>query len=335
MWLSKGFVILFALLTFQSVGQNSLQYYEPMIPDWEIHIQQYIIQNKINISAVRETADLLTNYWILETEGLPLTKRKKAVVRHVKHLSEKLELSAATDQEVNNESKQLLYELELLRRTYFEQSWSKLNNEVTFQDKVEMLKSTILSKSKMTYYKSYATQYLDSATLFWHPVYDLPHKEFGRLAKSKKIDVNEEMIVLFDALSLDGSAPKIKTKDLDLDNEWTLKWGDEVHSDVVGSRLFAALGYDVDHPYYYGAGKVTLILDSATNVKSWNDLKDSIWSIYEIDLSPFFLEELVITEKMIIENDKFSWYLGHTILTFKVLFFVIFRCLNFRFAVPK
>lgn len=317
MWFSKSFVILLILLTFNSVGQNSFHFYEPLIPDWEIHIQKYISQDKVEIEAVREATDLLTNFWKLQSEDLALSKRKKAVVRHVKHISEQIELSAATGKVITVETKKLLYELEFLRRSYLDQSWSKLNNEVTFSDKVEMLKSTVFSKRKMSYFKHFGTQYLDSATLFWHPVNGLPHKEFGRLAKAKKIDADNEMIVLFDELSLDGSAPKIKTKDLDLDNEWTLKWGDEVHSDVVGSRLFAALGYDVDHPYYYGEGKVVLILDSTSNIKCWNDLKDSIWSIYEIDLSPFFLKETEVTQKMIDENDKLRWYEGSTILTFK------------------
>ena len=52
------------------------------------------------------------------------------------------------------------------------------------------------------------------------------------------------MAVIFKELSHTGSAPKIRTYDLDLDDEWSLKWGDEVHTDVAASRIFAAIGYD-------------------------------------------------------------------------------------------
>ena len=68
----------------------------------------------------------------------------------------------------------------------------------------------------------------------------------------------------------------ISSVSLDLDNKWSLKWGDEVHTDILGSHIFAALGYDVDHPYYYGENKLTLVFDDLKEIKNVDDLKSKI-----------------------------------------------------------
>ena len=279
-------------------------------------IQNYLDRNLISLDSVRETSDLLTNYWRETYRGMPLAKRRKAVVRHVKHLTEELEFYAASGEEANEEVYGLLYELEYLRLTYLQKSYSDLDSVVSFQDKLEMLRATYKSRGKMVYRINTEVVNVEPS-YFWRPVSEKLYKQFRTLEKAKKIDTDEPMIILYDELGNDGSAPKIKAKDCDLDNEWSLKWGDEVHTDVVCSRLFAALGYDVDHPYFFGKGELILVLDSTSDVTCWNDLRDSIWSIYKVDLTPFFDFESRIGEDDVRVESKLKPYIGQKIVMFK------------------
>lgn len=124
-------------------------------------------------------------------------------------------------------------------------------------------------------------------------------------------------MILFKEFSYSGSAPKIKTYDLDLDNEWMLKWGDEVHTDIAGSRLFACLGYDVDHPYFYSKEKLTLIFDPEISSITSAQLKDSLTKIYGFDLSPFIYAEGIVSNKMVNAQPTLAPFLGREFLQFK------------------
>ena len=124
------------------------------------------------------------------------------------------------------------------------------------------------------------------------------------------------MVVLFEELSNSGSAPKIRTLDLDFDNEWSLKWGDEVHTDVVGSRIFAALGYDVDHPYFFDKKGVTLVFDNTKEIKSWQQVQDSLFRIYGVSVEPFVYKQGKVTTEMANSNEKLSQYVGYEFVQF-------------------
>jgi len=298
-------------------GQQNGIVAEMRIPHWTDYIQQYLKYDTLQMDAIRETADLLTNYWVDTYDGVPLKKRRKAVVRHVKHLTETLEFYANTEVKADVEIKELLFELEYLKRSYLQQSAAALHPEVTLHDKISMLKATLSSRRKMVYTKQEGTLILKDSSFFWTPVVGSPEKRFKALSNEKKIDTDHPMVVLFDALGNDGSAPKIKTMDTDLDNGWTLKWGDEVHTDVVGSRLFAALGYDVDHPYFYGENELILVLDSAKGIGTWTALRDSIYLQYQVDLTPFFLYESVVNDSLVNRMPKLAPYLGASYLTFR------------------
>lgn len=298
-------------------GQQQAIVAEVRIPHWSDYVQQYLKYDSLQIDAIRQTSDVLTNYWMDSYEGLPLEKRRKAVVRHVKHINETLEFYANTEVKADWEIKELLFELEYLKRSYLQKSEAALHPEVTRADKISMLKSTLSSRRKMVYLKHDGQLLLKDSSFFWTPVNCPPAKRFSALANSKKIDTDHPMVVLFDALGDDGSAPKLKTVDTDLDNAWTLKWGDEVHTDVVGSRLFAALGYDVDHPYFFGENELILVLDNAKGVGSWNALKDSIRRQYQVDLTPFFLREGVVNDSIAVLFPKLEHYIGATYVTFR------------------
>jgi len=303
--------LLITILLIASIQNSEAQY--ALHKDWS---EDYLEANSVDIESVRETVDLLTNYWRGNSEGVILTKRRKAVVRHVKHLSEKLEFHVLSGDPVNDTTTSYLKELDWIKQSYLNKSTQAMNPDVTFGDKVDMLGATWTSPIRMKYKDTEQNLRNDSSFLFCDSMTAQPYKRFGLLADEKKIDRDKNMVVVFKGLSQYGSAPKIKTWDLDFDNQWNLKWGDEVHADVVGSRLFAALGYDVDHPYYYGKDKLTLVLHKRGKVKTWDQLRDSIQKIYQVDLTPFLSQVRIIDTEMIEENDKLEDYEGQMSVTF-------------------
>jgi hypothetical protein len=125
------------------------------------------------------------------------------------------------------------------------------------------------------------------------------------------------MFVRFDEVSGSGSGPKLRAIDIkDADDEWSVKWGDEIHSDVVGSRIFAALGYDVDHPYYSGRDQLYLILPPEATVKSSRDLIAQVKQQFKIDITRFISRDGVIGEEELAMNKHLKDYLGHKYITF-------------------
>lgn len=308
--------ILFLMLMTNVWSQGIVgeMYYEPLENRW---IDHYLRNDTILIDSVRKTSDVLTNYWDSTYQGMPLSKRRKAVVRHVKHLTEWIEFYAGPNPKIDDSSRAKLTELEWIFRSYLDKSYQGLNSDVTFKDKVGMLRATMRSGREMVYYKTDQISMPSNDGYFWNHVEGKPYKRFGDMADQKKIDTDDPMVVIFDKFSHDGSAPKVKTMDTDLDNAWSLKWGDEVHSDVVGSRLFAALGFDVDHPYYFGERELYLILDSTAGAGTWEHLRDSILEIYDVDLTPFFLSEGIIDTALARQHRKFAPYVGHHYVTFR------------------
>ncbi len=60
--------------------------------DSNLHIvNNYIANSKIDLISLRATSNLLTNNSLLEYNSIILPERKKAFIRHIKHINEKLE----------------------------------------------------------------------------------------------------------------------------------------------------------------------------------------------------------------------------------------------------
>ncbi len=79
--------------------------------------------------------------------------------------------------------------------------------------------------------------------------------------KTERFDLTyARRILFFDELKTDASSPKIKAKDR-YGVTWRVKWGDEVHADVVASRLAIELGATyADLKFWSGPGETLLIL---------------------------------------------------------------------------
>lgn len=283
-------------------------------------VLRYIDNGYLDLSEIRETCNFLTDPNIQVYNGDSIPRRKNAFVRHIKQISNSLETAWESKTAVNDSIVEMLYEIALFQSSLQEKTFAAAHAEVKFDDQFRMWFNT--KRSTTLFSVAIPTEQphpVDpQASPFWHPAHpDIrPEERFDQLAKLKKIKAKKKMVVIFDDLSYDGSAPKINTLDLDMDNGWVLKWGDEVHTDVICSRLFAALGYDVDHPYYYGKDSVTLIFPQWQTVQNPSQLTKAIADIYDITLDPFISQIGLVDDDMTADDPDLLPYIGSHYITF-------------------
>ena len=286
-------------------------------------ITLYLENKTLNLAKLRILTNQLTDSDLTRLNGFSLPNRKKAFVRHVKQLSEKLEEVYFRHWPIRQEDYELIYELVLLQKAFIAQGKMDDKGPLGVFEKMKMIMTSCQSQHQFKYKipKTIPQNALDEPTNspYWQQNNSqIPlEKRFAELAKAKKIKDRDTLVILFKEFSYSGSAPKIKTYDLDLDNEWMLKWGDEVHTDIAGSRLFACLGFDVDHPYFYSKEKLTLIFDPEISSITSAQLKDSLTKIYGFDLSPFIYSEGIVSNKMVIAQPALAPFLGREFLQFK------------------
>lgn len=285
-------------------------------------VTRFIDSGFIDLEQVRLSCHFLTDHAITEFDGYTVPRRKTAFIRHIKHINEQLEEAWMDNQRVDSVALELLYELAFFEASLQQKTVQQASAKVSFGEKIRMWLDTQRSNRVFRYRipeNEPAVSITDPENSpFWHTVNTVSlNKQFDRLAKQKKIKARSKMVVLFDQLSLDGSAPKIDVKDLDLDNEWVVKWGDEIHADIAGSRIFAALGYDVDHPYFYSEDDLTLIFEATGTVRNADELIQRIREIYHIDLESFIASKGVVTAEMATEQSDLSPFTGRSFVRFK------------------
>jgi hypothetical protein len=274
----------------------------------------------IDIDHLRKVSNFLTNPYILEENGKPLPKRKKAFVHYVKEINEKLELAYLSNKKLNEEMMDLLYQLEWIRLSFLQKSESNSSLKMSFHDKKEMLLNTLKSKHLLAIRIPAQNVRSENANIS-SPFYtDLtgniaPEERFDQLAKIKKIHPQNQMVVLADQFTKGGSAPKFEVRDVDLENKWVIKWGDEVHTDIFCSRMFASLGYDVDHPYYYSENLI-LVFDEIGCVKTPKELIDSIRIKFGVSMDSFIKCGGIITKEMAEAQSTLSPFIGKQYLKF-------------------
>jgi hypothetical protein len=293
-------------------------------------LDAFIANGKINMTHVFSVCNFLTDNDSLHYNGYVIPERKKAFARHIKHLYARLAQASADNKAVDNELMEIFYELALFSESLKQKTIANANPDVSFSAKVDMFRDSRRSR-KTFQFKNEITDHeavnINPANLqedpadspFWHNEIAgvAPDERFDHLARLKKVKPTKNMIVIFEEPSLSGSAPKIDVKDIDLDNGWSLKWGDEVHTDPVGSHIFAALGYDVDHPYYYGLNEVTLVFDGTQLIKNAEQLKAEIKRIYNIDLAPFISYSGIISPELIVTETELKSFSGKQFVRFK------------------
>ncbi len=290
----------------------------------------FTTNGKINMEYVNAICKFLTDNDSVHYRKHIIPERKKAFARHIKHLYVKLSEAYYDNKSVDDELMEIFYELALFSESLKQKTIASANPNVLFREKASMFTDSKRS-GRIFHYKNEITDH-EAANVnpsnpaadpkdspYWHRQVEAvaPHERFEQLARLKKVKPKQNMVVIFDAPCYSGSAPKVDVIDLDLDNNWSLKWGDEVHTDPVGSHIFAALGYDVDHPYYYGSDELTLVFDDLNEIRNAEQLKSAIKNIYKIDLAPFISASGIITAEQATENNELQKFIGKSFMRFK------------------
>jgi hypothetical protein len=271
-----------------------------------------------SISDVRKLCNELTNNSVNEIDGYKIIKRKDHLLVHVRRNCEKLEQALDENKLDDPASSDLIAEL-----LYIRNSWMQ---KFKFDEGLGVLDIMLMGASHQ--FSPFFLRYdipenkksnCDlSSSIFWSLPLGPRENEFDRKALERKIKPTFKWAVL-DELEVKGSAPKAHIIDLSEGNRWLLKWGDEVHSDVVASRLFAALGYNTDYPYFSKSGEINLILGKTDNKKkrSVSHLVKFIYNGYQINLSPFIKSVGRIDRKMIAANPELAPFRGQHFVSFK------------------
>ena len=293
---------------------------------------------KLSIGEVREVCRQLTDDDFTVAGRYPVPKRSKAVKRHVKNLCEDMDLLIWRDDALADADVEKLYELKLLQLSLLQKGKADAIG-MTLRGKLSMGLNSLLTRFKFSYPRalgdeaknlplekslaSYSLKELSELDPKDSPFFEdnrasEVHKRFGDLAKSKRIDAGKRMVVLFDSVSGSGSAPKIRVIDTEnSEDEWSLKWGDELHSDVAGSRLFAALGFDVDHPYYRGPDDIFVVFPRDGGTTSAEQMLAEVRRNFKISVDDFVSRTGVIGEAEAKEFKKLAPYKGQRFVTFK------------------
>lgn len=309
-------LFLILTLTWHSLGQEGLDHSK----SYDQSESQYVVyeNDTFFLKDVRQLADVLTNLTLDQFDGLQLNKRKKAFRRHIQWLTEMLEQAIFGQYEFTHVHFGYYLELNWFYQAYL-LGCEMDNKPVKFAEKWSMLYHSWVKSNKLKY------TFSDEGPLIgehpkkeiWNePILTKKRSPFDALAKKKKIKASSKMVIVFDDLSNGGSAPKIKAFDLDFDNNWMVKWGDEVHTDVVGSRIFAALGFDVDHPYFYGKDALFLVFDQLSEIKNPQDLIIALKKQYKFDLRPFISHTGIVSPMDTLIHQDLKGFVGLPYCTF-------------------
>ena len=110
-------------------------------------------------------------------------------------------------------------------------------------------------------------------------------------------------VLFFDELDEDATSAKITTKDR-YGNKWKLKWGDEVHTDVVATRLYIDLGGSyTDLKFYAGPGETIVVLAPPDSKdpkapRTFTELADALLkSKFQFHAHRYLLDKPVLKDK--------------------------------------
>ena len=299
------------LISFQAFGQS----FSP-------EVTQYVDGSQmLDLKKTRLLCNNLIDSDVTHAGKYLYPKRKNAYKRNIKQLCEKLELKVWLEEPISAKDLNSIYELNLMQASMAKKAQEDAQG-MTLIDKIKMGLTSVISpfilKKRIQITEDIIKDPKDS--IFWKsadPEIAL-HKRFKALAKKKKIKPSENQILIFDGVSDGGSAPKVKTLDTNLDDAWSLKWGDEIHTDAVGSRIFAALGFDVDHPYYRGKNEITLVFPKSSTGVATNstEMINKIKQQFKIDVSAFISNSGVIGDIEIREDKKLKKFKGLSFVRF-------------------
>lgn len=270
------------------------------------------------VEDVRQICNLLTNEDVKSIQGNSISSRKDQLLIHAHSLCEEVEY---LDLEHHGDSPQVqknLFDLNLILSSWMNKY--EIESGVSFIDIIKMGfyhdTSPWRLKFKKTAIKESALAVEDS--IFWQSPKVSRGQIFDDQALSMKINPDFKFAIL-DRLEAKGSSPKIHIINIENEDRWLMKWGDEVHADPVASRIFAALGFNVDHSYYVGSGKITLILGlhETKRKRTVKDLVRFIYNAYGTNLSPFILKTGKINNSFLKEHAEYRDFKGQYFVQFR------------------
>jgi len=266
----------------------------------------------VTLEESRSRCEVLTNPDIKEAEGWKLTQeRKPLMLAWVRRTCEKQERAYDDGRFPDHSSWK---ELDLIYYSFIDRHrveagiglWQILQMGLTH----DLSPYYLRFKSGVDDGKAVA----DSA--FWKNPSAPLFEAFDRQWRAAGVDPAFTWLRL-DKLEGKGSVAKVHADDLRNGERWLLKWGDEVHSDPVASRIFAALGFNVDFPFYRAAGEVRLLLGRQGKQKrTVRQLVNFIYNSYNINLSPFITKVAEVTDEMVALEPLLRGRQGETYLTF-------------------
>lgn len=271
-----------------------------------------------SISEIRSICNELTNDSTKEIDGYKIVKRKDQLLIHVRRHCENLE-EALDEGRVNEPpSTNLLLDLKYIRDSWIQKF--KFDEGLGIFDIMMMGISHQFSPFFLRYDlpKNRSSVAAVTPSIFWNLPVGPREKEFDRKASERGIKPSFTWAVL-DDLEVKGSAPKAHIVDLTSGGRWLIKWGDEVNSDAAASRIFSALGFNTDYPYYSKPGEINLILGKTENKKkrSVAHFVKFLYNGYQINLSPFILNAGRVDKSLITKNPELAPFRGHYYVSFK------------------
>ncbi len=271
-----------------------------------------------SISEIRSLCNELTNDSSKEIDGYKITKRKDQLLIHIHRSCEALEEAVDEGKLDDPNSAALFLDLKYIRDSWIQKF--KFDEGLGIFDIMMMGASHQFSSFFLRYDIPQNKKQISevSSSIFWNLPTGPREKEFDRKAAEHGIKTSFEWAVL-DQLEVKGSAPKAHIVDINTGSRWLMKWGDEVNSDPVASRIFSALGYNTDYPYYSKPGEIKLILGKTENKKkrSVAHFVKFIFNGYQINLSPFIQSVGRIDRALIEKSRELAPFKGQYYVSFK------------------
>ncbi len=271
-----------------------------------------------SISEIRSLCNELTNDSTKEIDGYKVLKRKDQLLIHVRRSCESLEDALDSGTLDARSSTAQILELKYIRDSWIQKF--KFDEGLGLFDIMMMGASHQFSRYFLRYdipdNKKSVTEIEPS--IFWKAPAGPREKEFDRKAAELGIKPNFKWAVL-DELEVKGSAPKAHIVDVNSGSRWLMKWGDEVNTDIVASRIFSALGFNTDYPYNSKSGEINLILGKTENKKkrSVAHFVKFIYNGYQINLSPFIQSTGRVDRATIAKFPELTPYRGQYYVSFK------------------
>lgn len=274
-------------------------------------------KGQVDILQVRQSCEYLTNDKFKNDFLLPLPKRKTLLKLVVIDICETIELGIRAGVSKPSDYSDLLQTLNITQSSFYNKSQIDQGFSI-----LDILKIGFWNEFSPLFLKFSIPEKLpeihnppDSA--FWKNLTTSSERKnrYDKVAELKRL-YHLPRVVEFNSADGKGSSTKFHVTDPGSQMHWLMKLGDEVHSDVVVSRLFSALGFYVDNSYFFSNNLILVFPKNKDKIHSIKDLARKIYSQYKVNISPFVKQWGTVDQSMIQENSDLKDFLGRKFVVF-------------------